>query len=87
VPDLHPELLRDAFSVLDRYSTGIANRDPVKSLNEDRADLLRRVRAALGPLILNGTVPRDDVAEIAQRIDDALATGCSNPWSTNPRTR
>jgi hypothetical protein len=71
--DLHPELLRDAFAVLDRYSTSIANRDPAKSLNEDRGELLQRVRAALDPLIFEGATQREDVAQIAQRIDDALA--------------
>ena len=71
--DLHPQLLRDALSVLDRYSAKIADRDPVKSLNEDRTELLARVRAALDPLIFDGTVRRDEVAEIAQKIDDVLA--------------
>ena len=71
--DLHPQLLRDALSVLDRYSVAIANRDPVKSLDEDRTELLARVRAALEPLIFDGTVRRNEVAEIAQKIDDVLA--------------
>ena len=71
--DLHPQLLSDAFSVLDRYSAAIPDRDPVKSLNEDRTELLSRVRVALEPLIFDGTVRRDEVAEIAQKIDDVLA--------------
>jgi hypothetical protein len=75
--DLHPQLLRDALSVLDRYSAGITNRDPTKSLNADRTELLGRVRAALKPLILDGGVPRHDVAEVVQRIDDVLAAECS----------
>ena len=36
--DLHPQLLSDALSVLDRYSAAIPDRDPVKSLNEDRTE-------------------------------------------------
>lgn len=86
VSDLDPQLLRDAFAVLDCYSASIANRDPVKSLNEDRSELLRRVRAALDPLIFNATVRRDDVAEIAQRIDNVLAAECSGAQTTEART-
>jgi hypothetical protein len=83
--DIPPQLLRDAFAVLDRHPTAIANRDPVKSLNEDLVDLLRRVRAALLPLILDGTVPRPDVAEIVQRIDAALPSESSSARSTDAR--
>lgn len=84
--DIHPQLLCDALAVLDRYSTNIANRDPAKSLKEDRTELLRRVRAALDPLIFDGTVRRNDVAEIAQRIDDTLASECSGAQSTESHT-
>jgi hypothetical protein len=83
--DLYAQSLRDAFAVLDRYFTSIANRDPTKSLNEDRCELLCRVRAALDPLIFNGAIRRDDVAEIAQRIDDLLADECPAAQSTVPR--
>jgi hypothetical protein len=75
--DLHPQLLRDAFDVLDRYSVSIANRDVVKSLNENRGELLRRVRAALEPLLSKDNTRRDDVAQIAQRIDGVLAAESS----------
>jgi hypothetical protein len=83
--DLDPQLLRDAFAVLDRYFTGIPNRDPSKSLNEDQCELLRRVRAAVDPLIFNGAIRRGDVAEIAQRIDDFLASECAAAQSEVPR--
>jgi hypothetical protein len=85
VSDGYPQILRDAFSVLDRYCTDIGSRDPVKSLNEDRCELLRRVRAALEPLIFNGDVRRDDVAQITQRIDDLLAAECPVLQSAVPR--
>jgi hypothetical protein len=87
VTDLHPQLLRDAFAVLDRHSMRIADRDPVRSLNADRSGLLRRVRAALEPLIFNGIVRREDVTDIARRIDEALATGCADAQTTNLRMR
>ena len=84
--DLHPQLLRDAFEVLDRYSASIANRDTVKSLNENRGELLHRVRAALDPLIFKGNVRRDDVAEIAQKIDDVLAAESAGAPGNELRT-
>ena len=68
--DVYPQLLRDAFAVLDAHRLSIADRDPARSLNEDSGDLLRRVRAALDPLLGND-VRSDDVAEIVRRIDDA----------------
>lgn len=85
VSDLDPQLLRDAFAVLDRYGTDIAKRDPVKSLNEDRCELLRRVRAALYPLIFSRDVRRDDVAEITRRIDDLLTAECPTAQNGVPR--
>jgi hypothetical protein len=66
--------MRAALDVLDNYHTAISDRDPTKSLNEDPQELLLRVRRALEPLIFNGASRRDDVAEIAKRIDDCLAT-------------
>lgn len=83
--DLYPQLLRDAFAVLDRYHAAIANRDPAKSLDEDRCELLRRVRAALDPLLFEGNVRRADVAEIAQRIDGLLTTECPAAQTAVPR--
>jgi hypothetical protein len=85
VSDLYAQMLRDAFATLDAYRIAIANRDPVKSLNEDRCELLRRVRAALAPLILDGDIRRDDVAEVAQRIDDFLAAECPVAPAAVPR--
>lgn len=85
VSDLDTQLLRDAFAVLDRYRTGIANRDPTRSLNEDRCELLRRVRAAMHPLLFDGAIRRDDVAEIAKRIDDFVAHECPTAQSSVPR--
>jgi hypothetical protein len=83
--DLHPQLLRDAFDVLDRYSVSIAKRDVVKSLNENRSELLRRVRAAIEPLISKGNTRQDDVAQIAQRIDAVLAAESSGAPGDEPR--
>lgn len=83
--DLYPQVLRDAFTVLDRYQAGIAGRDPTKSLNEDRYELLWRVRRALEPLIFNGGLRRDDVAEIAGRIDELLAVECNAAHGAAPR--
>jgi hypothetical protein len=39
--------VREALEVLDRYEAPIHRRDPVKSLNEDREELLGRMQAAL----------------------------------------
>jgi len=79
--DPRPELLYDALSVLDRYSAPLGKRDPVKSLNEDQNELLRWVRAALASLIFNGKIRRNEVADLAERIDEVLATGCSGAQS------
>jgi hypothetical protein len=84
VSDVYAGLLRDAFEVLDRHFAALPNRDPSRSLNEDRCELLRRVRAALDPLILDAAIPREDVAEIAHRIDALLATECLTTQSTVP---
>jgi hypothetical protein len=81
----YSEVLGEAFAVLDRYFGEIANRDPVKSLDEDRCDLLRRVRTALEPLVYEGDVRRDDVAKITQRIDDLLITECAVGPAAVPR--
>jgi len=68
---LYAQLVRDALDVLDRYRAPIGKRDPVKSLNEDREELLGRVRAALEPLIFRGLEERrGDVVEILRRIDE-----------------
>lgn len=83
--DLYPQVLRDAFTVLDRYKAGIAGRDPTKSLNEDRYELLWRVRRALEPLMSDGGLRRNDVAEIASRIDDLLAVECNVARGAPPR--
>jgi hypothetical protein len=77
--DVSAQLLRDAFAVLDRHSTEIANRDPSRSLNEDRCELLCRVRAALDPLLFNGAIRRDDVTEILRRIDEFITNECAPP--------
>ena len=79
--DPRPNLLHEALGVLDRYSGQLGKRDPVKSLNEDQNGLLRRVRAALAPLIFNGKVRRNEVADLVERIDEVLATECSGAQS------
>jgi len=71
--DLYAPLVRDAFKVLDRYHAPMDPRDPVKSLDEDGEELLRRVRAALEPLAIKGLKRRDDVAQILRRIDEIRA--------------
>lgn len=71
--DPRPHLLHDALGILDRYSGKLGNRDPAKSLNEDQNEVLRRVRVALEPLIFNGKVRRNAVADLAARIDAVLA--------------
>jgi hypothetical protein len=85
VSDPDAKLLDDAFAVLDRYGTAIADRDPTKSFNEDRCELLRRVRAAVYPLIGNGAIRRDDAVRILQRLDDFLARECPMQQSAAPR--
>ena len=69
--DSGPQLLYEAFGVLDRYSAKLGNRDPVKSLDEDQNELLQRVRAALEPLIKGAARPTD-VVNLAKRIDAVL---------------
>ena len=66
---LYPQLVRDALDVLDRYRAPIGKRDPVKSLDEDPDELLRRLRAALVPLTFKGVERRDDVVQVLRRID------------------
>jgi hypothetical protein len=70
---LYAPLVRDAFNVLDHYRAALGRRDPVKSLDEDGEELLRRVRAALEPLAFEGLERRDDVAQILRRIDELHA--------------
>jgi len=70
---LYAPLVRDAFKVLDHYRAPMDRRDPVKSLDEDGEELLRRVRAALEALAFKGLEPRDDVAQILRRIDEIRA--------------
>ena len=84
--DPRPHLLHEALGVLDRYSAQLGRRDPVKSLNEDQNGLLRRVRAALAPLIFNGKVRRNEVADLVERIDEVLATGSSSAQNIKPST-
>lgn len=83
--DLYPQLLSDAFAVLDRHSKAIANRDPTKSLKEDPCELLCRVRAALDSLMFDGLIRRDDVTQIARRIDAFLTDECPPAQSPVPR--
>ena len=68
----YAQLVRDALDVLDRYRAPIGKRDPVKSLDEDREELLGRVRAALERLISPAPSGRDNVIEIVRRIDEFL---------------
>jgi len=72
---LYAQLVRDGLDALDRYGAPISKRDPVKSLNEDGEELLRRMRAALEPLTFRGLEHRDDVAQILRRIDEMRARG------------
>jgi hypothetical protein len=69
---LYAQLVRDALEILDRYRVPIGNRDPVKSLNEDREELLARMRAALEPLAFQDLERRADVVEIMRRIDESI---------------
>ena len=81
--DRYARLVHDALEMLDRYRVPLGNRDHVKSL-DDRAELLRRVRAVLEPLTVNGGLERrEDVVEILRRIDEAHA-GCPEPPRTFP---
>jgi hypothetical protein len=76
--------MRAAFDVLDNCYTAISDRDPTKSLNENSHELLLRVRRALETLILNSASRRNDVAEIAKRIDDWLTTEAAGAQSPVP---
>jgi hypothetical protein len=55
------DLVWDGLSMLDRYGV-----KPPESKD------LRSVREALAPLIFDGNVCRDDVAELCQQIDDVV---------------
>jgi uncharacterized protein YqgV (UPF0045/DUF77 family) len=70
--DLYARLVRDALEALDRYRVPIEGRDPVKTLDEDRDELLRRLRAALEPLASKHRDRRDTVIQILSRIDEML---------------
>ena len=74
VDDRYADLVRDAFDVLDRHRAPIGRRDPVKSLVEDREELLGRVHVALQSLMFRGPGPQDDVVAIVRRIDEMRAT-------------
>jgi hypothetical protein len=71
--DPYAELVRDAFDVLDRHRAPIGRRDPVKSLEEDRGELLGRMRAALQPLVVRDPDSSADVVAIVRRIDEMCA--------------
>jgi uncharacterized membrane protein len=55
-------LVRDALRVLNRHAVALPSTTDLAAL-----------RQALDPLKFDGDLCRDDVAEIAQKIDDALA--------------
>lgn len=59
--------MREALEVLDRYRAPVRRRDHVKSLDEDREELLGRIQAAL-ELLISGEGPQDMV-EIVRRIE------------------
>ena len=72
--DPYAHLVREGLEVLDRYHAPIHSRDPVKSLNEDRDELLGRMQAALEALISGGREGRrDDVVEILRKIERSRA--------------
>lgn len=70
--DVYARLVHDALEALDRCRVPIEGRDPVKSLDEDRDELLRRLRAALEPLVSKHRDCRDTVIQILSRIDEML---------------
>jgi hypothetical protein len=70
---LYALLVRDVLDLLDRYGLVLGKRDPTKSLNEDCADLLGRMRAALEPLASSGPELRADIPDVLRRIDEARA--------------
>lgn len=80
---LYPQLVRDALDVLDRYGLVLGKRDPAKSLNEDCAELLSRMRAALEPLASVGPESRAGIPDMLRRIDEARA---ALPPTPAPRT-
>jgi hypothetical protein len=82
---VYPGLVRDALALLDRYGTAIADRDTTRSLDEDGSDLLRRVRAAMEPLLLAGATPDAEVAQLTTQIDALLATESPVVQGTAPR--
>jgi uncharacterized membrane protein len=55
-------LRRDALRVLNQHSVTL----PTDAIN------LAAIRQLLDPLIFDGNVCRDDVAEICQKIDDSV---------------
>jgi hypothetical protein len=67
------QLVRDALDTLDRYDLSLGKRDQSRSLNENPADLLGRIRTALAPLASEGGERAAHVAEIVRRIDEACA--------------
>lgn len=65
--DHYAQLVGEALEVLDRYGAPLHKRDPVKSLDEDREELLGRMQAAL-ELLRSGGGP-EDVVGILRRIE------------------
>lgn len=65
--DPYAQLVHDALEVLDRRRAPMRRRDPVKSLDEDREELLGRMQAAL-ELLISGGGP-EDVVGILRRIE------------------
>jgi uncharacterized membrane protein len=55
------DLTRDALRVLNQHAVALPTSTDLASL-----------RAALEPLLFDGDLCRDDVAEVCQRIDDVL---------------
>jgi hypothetical protein len=67
--DPYAQLVHEALEVLDRYGAPMHGRDPVKSLDEDREELLGRMQAALEPLRSGGGP--EDVVEILRKIEQS----------------
>jgi len=80
---LYAQLVRDALGLLDQYGLVLGKRDPAKSLNEDCADLLSRMRAALEPLASEGSESRAEIVDMLRRIEEARA---ALPPALAPRT-
>jgi hypothetical protein len=70
--DPRAQLLHDALLVLDKYSARLGDRDPVKSLEEDQNELLRRVRVAL-QLLMSRKESHDEATDLVERIDSNLS--------------